>query len=102
MRNKKIDHLQNIIESLEKMPEEKYNHLKNWKYLQFTKNGDYFGYSHFKINLPNIPGLDLGPLFYLVPMLTKKNTIDALKARSEEINKGQLLAEKKVLYPNSK
>lgn len=78
MKNRK-KLLKKIKKSIAQMSEEKYFHIREYKYIWMAKNGEYGGHSHYKFNLAGTPLEKAEPLTYLAPMASKEAMLAAIQ-----------------------
>ena len=87
--------LKKIKESLGHMSEEKYYHIREFKYIWFAKDGEYGGCGHYKLNLMGTPLEKAEPLTYLAPMASKKAMIAAIQKTIDQLGQASQLIDKK-------
>lgn len=89
--------LNKIKESIAQISEEKYNHIREYRYIWFAKNGEYGGCGHYKLNLEGTPLEKAEPLTYLAPMASKKVMIAAIQEMIDRLGETSHLTDQKKI-----
>lgn len=87
--------LKKIMKAIAQMGEEKYFHIREFKYIWFAKDGEYGGCGHFKFDLKGTPLEKAEPLTYLAPMISKEAMLAALQEMIDRPGQASILDDKK-------
>lgn len=73
----KSEQIAGMIKTLKEMDDKNYNHIQNWKYLNFLPSGEFVGYSHYRV---------MPELIHFPPFQEKENSIRYLEFLMENTN----------------